>query len=144
MKRWFSVILFTSMLVTSFNIAICAQGKIYSDKDLIQLALQKGVIPSNANQDYLKQQMAKGASLRTWILFNRRMKASVVDNIKSKFEERDIVVSKPTEFYIDQINTSIYKAIDEGRFNKLSRQGLIGIFRSVAVVHNDLTADSAM
>ena len=117
--------------------AISALDEYPTDEQLRQLAIKRGLIPSNADIQFCKEQVKKENSITAWIAMERKVKiAFVVELIKLFKEEDGVIIRNPSEYYTDQLNEVVYRSMlnDTGY---AAGKGLKAMFMTIALMEGD-------
>ncbi|MEI8349871.1 MAG: hypothetical protein WCI77_06935 [Candidatus Omnitrophota bacterium] len=129
----------TSFCTTAYpitNPTINSQSSYYTDEQLLNLAITKGIIPKNRGTDYFEQELKKKNSIAIWIVWPREGKIALVDSLKKIFLEKEgTKINNPSEYYVDIINTALYNSICE---NKLKNtKGIKALFVTTVLMEGD-------
>jgi len=108
----------------------------YTDEQLLTLAIDKNIVPKNRDKAYFEQEIEKENSVTAWIVLSREKKIATIDTLKEMFLEKEgATISNPSEYYVDVVNTVLYKRIVEGGLDSL--QGLKSLFLTTALMEGD-------
>lgn len=110
----------------------------YTDEGLRELAIEKGVIPKDADHAYFKEQLAQQNSVTTWILIERKSKIQTVNQLKKMFLEKNgVKIKKPSGYYVDEINGVIYNSTKGDEYFSTAKKGVGIIFKTIAIQEGD-------
>jgi len=111
--------------------------KVDIDNKLKQLAIEKGVIPEDADRSYLRKEMDEKNTITMWILMSRENKITMIDGLKKKYKEEDIIINNPSADYVEAINIVLYDSILEGYTDANKKKGIKTIFETIAIMDKD-------
>ena len=111
--------------------------KVDIDNKLRQLAIEKGIIPEDADHSYLRKEMDEKNTVTMWILMSRENKITMIDGLKKKYKEGGIVINNPTADYVEAINIALYDSIFEGSTDASTKNGIKVIFETIAKMDGD-------
>ena len=106
--------------------------KVDIDNKLRQLAIEKGIIPEDADRSYLQKEMDEKNTVTMWILMSRENKITMIDGLKKKYKEEDIIINNPSADYVEAINIVLYDSILEGYTDANKKKGIKTIFETIA------------
>jgi len=107
------------------------------DEKLKQLAIEKGIIPKNADHSYLRKEMDEKNTVTMWILMSRENKITMIDGLKKKYKEEGIIINNSTGDYVDSINIVIYDSILSGDIDSEKKKGIGTLFKALAIMNKD-------
>jgi len=109
-----------------------------TEQQLKDLAIEKGLIPSDADKAYFKDELSRKNTVTTWLLLKREDKIKVVDNLKKMFKDKDNVTIKlPSAYYVDEINGVMYNSIKNGDIDETNKRGIGIMFKTIAMMDGD-------
>ena len=138
-----------SVLILFFNTAVYAslsdislsthRREAVSDEQLGKIAVENGIIPSEADQDYLRKQIEEQNTTIVWILANRESKVRMIEALKKEFStQEEVTIARPALYYVDEINGCFYRAIEDGTINDERKKGWLGkLFKMAAMTVGD-------
>lgn len=140
MKSLLILISFLFFCCTTYSSQITPlsrSNEYYTDRQLIGLALEYGVIPMDVDEAYFKEAAKLKNSIINWIGSSRSFKVEMVDYLKKSFlTKSEVVIKNPSEYYVDEINGVIYNSIkNDGK--STARDGVGIIFRTIALMEGD-------
>lgn len=95
----------------AYAISIELTGGYYSDRQLGELAIEKGIIPEEIDGGYLKKATEEKNSVILWIIMNRESKIRFVDRFKKDFQEAGTIIKNPSGYYVDEMTRILYRTI---------------------------------
>ena len=107
-----------------------------SDGKLYQLAIERGIIPNNIDDEHVKEQL-KNSSTYLWLIMNRGEKIVMVDMLKKRFKRDGVVIDNPSNYYVDQINLVLYRSIENSKFVIREGDNLSILFETIAAMEGD-------
>ena len=115
------------------------KGSTYpTDEEIVNLAIKKGVLPEDLNTLDVQKELEAGNSLVVWFITNRQDKVATIDMLKNMFELREkVVISKGSEYYVDEINGVLYNSLENGDIADFHKKGLGVIFKTIAIMDGD-------
>ncbi|MBL7131322.1 MAG: hypothetical protein ISS45_07985 [Candidatus Omnitrophica bacterium] len=137
------------VLILFFNTAVYAslpdvslyanRREAVSDEQLGKIAVENGIIPADADQDYFKEQVEEQNTTLVWILANRESKVRMIEGIKREFSKQEgVTIARPALYYVDEINGCLYGAIEDGTINDERKKGWLGkLFKMAAMTNGD-------
>lgn len=109
----------------------------YSDEQLWELAVQKGVIPPDPDQAYFDNVIEENDSGKTWILIAREVKIRFAEEYMKVFkEEEGATFRKPPEYYVDKVSTALCSDIINGT-SSWEGPDVLRLFKTIAVMEGD-------
>ena len=143
MKPLFLAILISILIlcgnVYSYDVTTrTSYDECYTDEELRKLAIEKGIIPEDADYAYFKEQLAQQNSVTTWILVERKSKIQTVNQLKKMFlEENGVKIKKPSGYYVDEMNGVIYNSTKGDEYFSTAKKGVGVIFKTIAIQEGD-------
>ncbi|RKY87520.1 hypothetical protein DRQ11_06030 [candidate division KSB1 bacterium] len=108
-----------------------------TDSQLRQIAIEKGIVPSNTDEEYLKSKIQEKDTIVCWILIDKENKINIINKVKRNFKEKGVIIEKPASYYIKWINSVIYDSIFNNQINNLKKVGVGMIFKTLAAAFGD-------
>ena len=109
-----------------------------TEKQLSDLAVEKGIIPPAADRAYLDNQINQNNTITTWILASRESKIKLIDQLKKIFKDKENVTIKlPDSYYVDEVNGVLYNSIKNGDIDESKKRGLGVTFVTIAMMDGD-------
>jgi len=141
LRLFFSILLFILVSCEDVYPFAPAQSQVKEevniDAKLKQLAIEKGIIPEDADRSYLREEMDEKNTITMWILMSRENKISVIDDLKKKYKEAGIIINNSTGDYVDSINIVIYDSILSGDIDSEKKKGIGTLFKALAIMNKD-------
>ena len=108
-----------------------------TDEKLKKLAVKKGLIPEHADEAYCWREVEKKNTVLIWIVLRREDKVKLLDGLKEMFKQEDIIISKPSVGYVDQINRVMISNIKDGVPHQEGVPGIKCAFQTLAAMNGD-------
>lgn len=109
-----------------------------TDDQLKQLAINKGIIPANADEAYYSSEKEKKNTLPLWILTSRADKVKVIEQVIGMFKQRDgALISRSADYYVNEINGVMYNSIVKGDIEHSNRRGVGVMLKTIAIMDGD-------
>lgn len=106
--------------------------------ELSDLAVEKGIIPHDADRAYLDEQIKQNNTVTSWLLANRESKIKLIAQLKNIFKDKENVTIKlPDSYYVDEVNGVLYNSIKKGDIDENRKKGLGNIFVLIAMMDGD-------
>ena len=104
------------------------------------LAIRKGIVPKDPNDEYVREQLLKGNSVTPWIILTRKDKIECINGLKELFKtKKSTIITDPAEKYVDIINGTIsYYITKETITSTENLKGVGWLFKIAAEQNNDL------
>ena len=113
------------------------QGQVVSDKELLDLAVKKKVIPEQRDESYIDGQLKEKNSVNVWIVTPRDKKLEVVNALKALYSKDGVVLQLSNSYYVDEINGVLYNSLESGEKVFTSGKGIGHIVKTIAVMDGD-------
>lgn len=110
------------------------RGQHVTDDMLMKVALEKGIIPKDADETFLKAQIEKKNTVTIWIMIDNNARLSIIDNFRELNKREGIIIRLPSEYYAREITDDIYNSIVNGDVVVME---LGNIFKTIAVMEGD-------
>ncbi len=116
-----------------------SENKYYpTDDDLKSSAIDEGLIPSNADENYIQEEIKNKNTITFWIAVDRENKISMVNGLKRMFNEQSgVIIRKSAAYYVDEINAILWNSIQNGDIKDTGIKGLGYIFKTIAIMDGD-------
>ena len=121
----------------SRNMPIFRQGQVISDKELLDLAVKKKVIPEQRDESYIDGQLKEKNTVNVWIVTPRDKKIEVVNALKELYSKDGVILRLSNSYYVDEINGVLYNSLESGEKVFTSGKGIGPIVKTIAVMDGD-------
>ena len=105
-----------------------------TDDMLHNIAVEKGVIPKDADESFLKRAIENKNTVAIWILLDHSTRLSLIDNLRELNKKDGVIISLPSEYYVSEMTGDIYNSIANGDVVVME---LGNILRTIAVMEGD-------
>ncbi|MFH1836700.1 MAG: hypothetical protein ABH862_01120 [Candidatus Omnitrophota bacterium] len=113
-----------------------AQKQSATDVELLALSIQKGLVPSKLDKDFFDKHSKDDVLL--WIVFSRKDKAAVIDNLKKAYSKENFEVNKPTDYYVEEMNKLITNMILTENLTKTKHtKQLLPLFKIIIAIKEE-------
>ncbi len=137
MKRLVFIIALSIICCANIYAHIVVPQEKYTDQQLKEVAVSKGVIPKDADDKYRKSLREQRQTIPLWILMIHEDKIKVLDAMKEMWKQKGVIIRYPSEYYVSEINSALYKSLENGDIDAAVRKGLGKIFKAFALMEGD-------
>ena len=113
------------------------QGQYVTEDMLDKIAVEKGIIPKDADELFLKAEMEKKNTITTWIVISNKSRLSIIDNMRELNKKDGVIIRLSSEYYVREITGVIYNSIVKGDIEPTDVRGLGNIFKTIAIMEGD-------
>jgi len=113
-----------------------------SDAKLVRLAAVKGIIPERLSKEYIEGVKKSKLDILNWIVADRKSKTELILDFIDHFDDEDITISNPSDYYVDQMNAVLYRAIQGNKIDvRKSKNSLLEMFKQIAAMEGDFAIE---
>ena len=105
-----------------------------TDDMLEKVAIEKGIIPKDADEAFLKAEIEKKDMITIWIMVDDKARLSFIDNLREFNKKDGVIIRLPSEYYVREITDDIYNSIVNGDIVVME---LGNIFKTIAIMEGD-------
>ena len=113
------------------------QGQAVSDKELLDLAIEKKIIPEQRDESYIERQFKEKNTVNAWIVMSRDKKLDVINVLKEFYSKDGVVIRLSNSYYVDEINGVLYNSLKKDEAVFASGKGMGHIVKTIAVMEGD-------
>lgn len=110
------------------------QGQYVTDEMLEKIAVEKGIIPKDADEAFFNAEIEKKNTVAIWIMIDRKTKLSLIDNLRELNKKDGIIIRLSSEYYVREITGDIYNSVVNGDVVVME---LGNVFKTIAVMEGD-------
>ena len=133
-----ALLIFSNVLTTYASIPELQysnkQGQHVTGEMLKKIAVEKGVIPKDAGEAFLKAEIEKKDMITIWIMVDDKARLSFIDNLREFNKKDGVIIRLPSEYYVREITDDIYNSIVNGDIVVME---LGNIFKTIAIMEGD-------
>lgn len=108
-----------------------------NDSKLEELAVSKGIVPKEVDEDFIRKQLEEENTAVIWIVLRRKDKLSLIEEIISIWKNDGITIKLAGEYYINEINSLLYESILNNDIDRNNLRGLGVMLKTIAVMEGD-------
>ncbi len=109
-----------------------------SDEKLRSLAIERKIVPENADRQYFEDELRKKNSVTMWVLMGKDNKVKTIDAVKALFLKNEgAVVSRSADYYVTEINGVVYNSILKGDISPGDSKGIGVMLKTIAIMDGD-------
>lgn len=123
--------------------SIYDQRSAITDEKLYDLAVDRKIIPEDADKHYFEAELRKKNSVTMWILTSRDDKVKIIDAVKAlTLKNEGAVISRSASYYATEINGVVYNSILKGDIGPSDSKGIGVMLRTIAIMDGDFNNGS--
>lgn len=101
---------------------------------LKKVALEKGIIPKDADDAFFNAEVKKNNLITVWIMVDDNIRLSLIDSLRQLNKKEGVIIRLPSEYYVREITDDIYNSIVKGDIVVME---LGNVFKTIAIMEGD-------
>jgi len=108
-----------------------------TDDDVRRVAVEKSIIPKDADEKFLDEEIKNKHSITAWIVTNHKDKVSTIEHLRELFRKDGVTIKLASKYYVNEINGVIYNSIIGDDITPVNKKGVLNIFKTIAIMEGD-------
>jgi hypothetical protein len=105
-----------------------------TDYMLEKIAVEKGIIPKDADEAFFNAEIKKKNLITIWIIIDNKTRLALIDNLRELNYKDGVIIRLPSEYYAGEITDDIYNSIVKGDIVVME---LGNVFKTIAIMEGD-------
>ncbi|RJO63647.1 MAG: hypothetical protein C4540_06725 [Candidatus Omnitrophota bacterium] len=144
MRSIIALLIFFTALLSAGRYATAKEGnyllqkpKHVSDDQLRERAIERYIIPWNADEAYFREAVEQENSIAVWMMLGRKEKLELVTGMIARYAQNNVTIKRPPGFYVDAMNAVLYQCMEGEPFEENTRGYIRILFDTTAILYGD-------